>query len=186
MLNKIKYYKFWLQALHSKGHGTHSPFVYDFIINVLNDDRSFYCFYQRFKHEDNTNEDKVDRLLFKMIDYYKCKNIISINASKKTNQYLKNANILANFNTASTFSQALFNDADFIYIEKDLVDIDNFLFKNYSTKIIVFNKPHSLNQLIWQKAIKNPNLLMTIDLYKLGVIVLNIDFKVKQHFNIRF
>ena len=40
----LKYIRYWLTASNSKGHGIHSPFVYDFVRNVLNDNRSFYCY----------------------------------------------------------------------------------------------------------------------------------------------
>jgi len=39
-----KYLKYWFNAANGKGHGVHSPFVYDFIKNVLNDRRQFDCF----------------------------------------------------------------------------------------------------------------------------------------------
>ena len=39
-----KYIQFWLRASNGKGHGIHSPFVFDFVTNVLNDKRNFYCY----------------------------------------------------------------------------------------------------------------------------------------------
>src|ERR1700709_884667 len=39
-----KYLKYYLTASNGKGHGVHSPFVFDFIINVLNDKRNFYAY----------------------------------------------------------------------------------------------------------------------------------------------
>ena len=41
-----KYFSYYLRASNGKGHGMHSPFVFDFIVNVLNDDRDFYAFTQ--------------------------------------------------------------------------------------------------------------------------------------------
>lgn len=41
-----KYLRYYITASNGKGHGTHSPFVFDFIINVLNDKRSFYFYEQ--------------------------------------------------------------------------------------------------------------------------------------------
>ena len=40
----FKYLKYWFTASNGKGHGMHSPFVFDFIQNVLNDKREFDCF----------------------------------------------------------------------------------------------------------------------------------------------
>ena len=40
----IKYIKYFLSSSNGKGHGTHSPFVFDFITKVLNDSRTFYCY----------------------------------------------------------------------------------------------------------------------------------------------
>ena len=40
----IKYFKYYVTASSSQGHGMHSPFVFDFITNVLNDDRNFYAY----------------------------------------------------------------------------------------------------------------------------------------------
>lgn len=39
-----KYFSYYLKASNGRGHGTHSPFVFDFITNVMNDDRDFYAY----------------------------------------------------------------------------------------------------------------------------------------------
>ena len=41
-----KYIKYLLTASNGKGHGVHSPFVFDFIKQVLNDDRQYYAYEQ--------------------------------------------------------------------------------------------------------------------------------------------
>lgn len=40
----FKYLQYFITASNGKGHGVHSPFVFDFIQRILNDDRSFYAF----------------------------------------------------------------------------------------------------------------------------------------------
>lgn len=40
----FKYLQYYITASNGKGHGVHSPFVFDFIQNVLNDDRHFYAY----------------------------------------------------------------------------------------------------------------------------------------------
>lgn len=39
-----KYINYFLEASNGRGHGIHSPFVFDFVTNVLNDSRSFYAY----------------------------------------------------------------------------------------------------------------------------------------------
>ena len=39
-----KYIQYYLTASNGRGHGVHSPFVFNLITNVLNDDRAFYCY----------------------------------------------------------------------------------------------------------------------------------------------
>lgn len=40
----LKFLKYYLTASNPKGHGIHSPFVFDLITSVLNDDRHFYAY----------------------------------------------------------------------------------------------------------------------------------------------
>lgn len=37
-----KFIRYYISALNRRGHGIHSPFVFDFVTNVLNDTRDFY------------------------------------------------------------------------------------------------------------------------------------------------
>ena len=39
-----KYINYYLSASNSRGHGVHSPFIFDFITRVLNDKRHFYIY----------------------------------------------------------------------------------------------------------------------------------------------
>lgn len=40
----LKYLKYYFTASNGKGHGIHSPFVFDFITKVMNDNRHFYAY----------------------------------------------------------------------------------------------------------------------------------------------
>jgi len=39
-----KYFNYFIQAKNGKGHGIHSPFVYDFVAHVLNDKKEYDCY----------------------------------------------------------------------------------------------------------------------------------------------
>jgi len=40
----IRYVRYWITASNGKGHGVHSHFVFEFITQVLNDNREYYCY----------------------------------------------------------------------------------------------------------------------------------------------
>jgi len=40
----LKFLTYYLTASNAKGHGIHSPFVFEFITKVMNDDRYFYAY----------------------------------------------------------------------------------------------------------------------------------------------
>lgn len=40
----IKFIRYWFSAENGKGHGVHSPFVFEFITKVLNDKGEYYCY----------------------------------------------------------------------------------------------------------------------------------------------
>ena len=55
----IKYFKYWITASNGKGHGMHSPFVFEFITKVLNDKTAYteYAQVERLRKQllnDNT------------------------------------------------------------------------------------------------------------------------------------
>lgn len=42
----FKYGSYWIRSLNGKGHGAHSPFLFSFIKDLLNDQREFYAYEQ--------------------------------------------------------------------------------------------------------------------------------------------
>jgi len=61
-----KYLQYYLHASNGKGHGIHSPFVFDFVKNVLNDKRHFYLY---DKIEQLRKELKSDNNCIEVEDY---------------------------------------------------------------------------------------------------------------------
>ncbi len=54
-----KYFQYYISACNSKGHGVHSPFVFDFIKFVKNDKRHYTCYYEIEKLRKNLLADKT-------------------------------------------------------------------------------------------------------------------------------
>jgi len=85
----VKYFKHWITASNGKGHGMHSPFVFEFITKVLND-KTVYPEYERVEAlrnqllDDHAILDIEDFGAGSMIDKKKKRSISSIakNAAK--------------------------------------------------------------------------------------------------------
>ena len=41
-----KYFSYYFKAKNAKGHGVHSPFVFDFIIHILSDTKKYECYHK--------------------------------------------------------------------------------------------------------------------------------------------
>ena len=54
-----KYINYYLTASNGKGHGVHSPFVFEFITQVLNDERNYYCYETIEPFRQRINQDKT-------------------------------------------------------------------------------------------------------------------------------
>lgn len=55
-----KYLKYYFTASNGKGHGVHSPFVFDFIIHVLNDKAAYPCYVTvEHKRKELMNENRI-------------------------------------------------------------------------------------------------------------------------------
>ena len=90
----VKYVTYWLTAANGKGHGIHSPFVFQFVTDVLNDDRFFYAFetIEQLPHQQQGFK-KYNQLLFKIVNYYQPKTVLYIDESiTNTLFYLAQAN----------------------------------------------------------------------------------------------
>lgn len=115
----IRYIHYWMKSSNSKGHGVHSPFVFELIDKVLIDDRNFYAFplieaardeyyfnnsimisYDLNSSETISNiakhavrSKKIGQLLFRLVNHFGSSTILELGTSLGiTTSYLAAAN----------------------------------------------------------------------------------------------
>lgn len=256
-----KYLRYYFTASNGSGHGVHSPFVFDFIINVLKDKKKYAC-YQSIEStrkellDNNTTievEDfgagstvmksnkrkikdiaasslkpkKFAQLLYRIAQYYKPTSIIELGTSLGvTTSYLASGNENAsvytcegsssiariahqNFNTLQlknieliqgNFSEILpalltrINKVDLAFVDgnhRKEPTLDYFyqlLAHSTNETILIFDDIHWSEEMeaAWQEIQNHPSVMLTIDLFFIGIVLLNNNFKAKQSFSIRY
>lgn len=256
-----KYCNYYCTAGNGKGHGIHSPFVFDFIIHVLNDRKKYDCYEkieplrQQLLHDNSIIEvedfgagsavipsdrrkikaiaksslknKKFAKLLFRIVHYYKPETIIELGtsfgittcylacANKNSEIYtfegskeiakiarrnfdkadFKNINLVQG-NFDKTFLDALdkIKKVDFAFVDgnhrkKPTLDYFSHLQKkSLPGSIFIFDDIHWSSEMeaAWKQIQQHDSVTLTIDLFFIGLVFFNPDFKVKQHFIIRF
>ncbi|MEO8768847.1 MAG: class I SAM-dependent methyltransferase [Ferruginibacter sp.] len=256
-----KYFKYYLTASNGKGHGIHSPFVFDFVKFVLNDKEKYSCYSEIELHRkkllnDNTiievedfgagsvviktnkrivskiaasslKPKKFSQLLFRIAQYYKPATMLELGTSFGiTTAYVANGNKDAtvytlegagsiaaiakeNFHSIGLnnvhliegdFQQtlpALFQNIkkiDFAFVDGNhrktptLEYFSKLLNLSSSSTILIFDDIHWSKEMeeAWTEIQQHRTVTLTIDLFFIGLVFINPDFKVKQHFSIRF
>jgi predicted O-methyltransferase YrrM len=256
-----KWWHYYRSALNGAGHGIHSPFVFDFTKNVLNDKRWFYAFAPiemsretMLKNHSVVQVDdlgagsivsksnqrrvsdiakhalkskKLAQLLFRIVNYYQPETIVELGTSLGiTTAYIAAANANANVFTIEGshsiaaiaknnfkelnaynvhlleggFDGALppllekIKEVDFVFIDgnhryEPTIRYFELLVKHSTEKaIMVFDDIHWSEEMekAWEKIKDHPAVTCTIDLFFIGLVFFRKDFKVKQHFSIRY
>ena len=256
-----KYIQYYISASNAKGHGVHSPFVFDFIRNVLNDKKEYDCYdkiedqrkqllvntkvievedfgagsaviktNRRIVHKiaaSSLKHGKYAQLLFRIVKYYQPETIIELGTSFGiSTAYMANGNPAAKIFTLEgsasiaeiaqqnfknlgitniqlrqgPFEQTLlpllkeikqtglaFIDGNHLK-EPTLEYFTRFLQHATSSTVIIFDDIHWSEGMeeAWAEIQQHPSVTLTIDLFFIGLVFLNPDFKIKQHFKIRF
>ena len=256
-----KYLHYYITAANGKGHGIHSPFVYDFIVHVLNDKEKYPAYrsvenYRRHllrdkrwleiadfgagsiksnKKQKRVNEiaktalksRKLGQLLFRIARYYRPASMIELGTSlgisgtylalgnptgklvtcegadaiteiaKETFSTLQASNVelvTGNFDDVLPSVLSKLGKIDLAFVDGNhratptLRYFEELLKKTNRPAILIFDDIHwsAEMELAWQQIKSHPATKLTIDLFFLGLVFLNPDFKVEQHFVIRF
>lgn len=258
----FKYIQYWCRSSNSKGHGVHSPFVFSFITDVLNDKGAYYCYEPveqlraALKQDDTELEiadfgagsrvnsskrrkvssiassalkpAKYSQLMFRMVNFYQPAVIVELGTSLGiTTSYLANGNLKAAVTTMEgapavasvarnnfsrlqleniTLVEGNFDDTlagvlnklvapvDFAFVDGNhrykptMQYFEQLLAMSADHTIIILDDIHWSNEMeqVWKEVQEHPAVTMTIDLFFIGIVLMRKEFKIKQHFSVRF
>lgn len=255
-----KYLKYRFTASNGRGHGVHSPFVFDFIQKVLTDKTAYPAYddietLRRKLLNDHTpvpmedygagsrsgpgsksvaqiarraaKSPKYGQLLFRIVRYYQPHYVLELGTSLgMSTAYLasadKNSVVVTgegnyavatiaknNFETSGltnvriitgNFQNTLPEMVNAIpHIDLAFIDANHrkqptltyffeLMKKITDRSVIIFDDIHWSGEMeeVWEEIKKHPQVMLTVDLFFMGIVFFRPEFKVKQHFRIRF
>jgi len=256
-----KYARYYWQGQNSKGHGVHSPFVFEFIKNIKNDKKSYadYAEIEQLRQSLLSDHSEIDvedfgagstviktnrrvvsriaasslkprrfaQLLYRIVQFYRPQTILELGTSFGiSTAYLARANPSASVYTLegaaaiamiaeqnfrqlqlqnvklvqgsfdTTFSNLVnsLESIDLAFIDgnhKKLPTLSYFeqlLTKSNLDSIFIFDDIHWSAEMeeAWEQIKNHPSVTLSIDLFFIGLVFFKKDFKVKQHFSLRF
>jgi len=107
-----KYLHYYLTASNGKGHGIHSPFVFDFIKDVLNDKRNFYAYSQI----ENLREQLLNNKTIIEVEDFGAGSVVSKTKERSVSDIVKHAA------KNKKLAQLLFRIADY-YQPKNMIEL---------------------------------------------------------------
>ncbi len=165
-----EFIKYKFKALSS--HGVHSPFVFNFIINIIENKTSPANFIKSISDlpELNEIEKKYQSILLNIIKYFEYNNIINADFLQK-NTGSKFDLLILSENKLQEWAEIC--EIAYIHIHKDSCIVVNNIYNS------IFHTKE------WQKLYLNPNVKLSIDLFGIGLLFFKEEFKEKQHFNLK-
>ena len=182
----------------------HSPFVYDLVTNVLND-KSHRQEYDKIRNlYTSTINSKHLKLIYRIINRYKSKNILEIGNSNlldctflcniqwKANVFFSNVEIneISEIKTQNNIQSESFDFAFYNLKNNDnftLSEFMNHLKYFHNNSIVAINNIHQTREIeeVWRKIITQKEVTISIDLFFIGLVFFRKE-QVKENFIIRF
>lgn len=256
----LKFLRYLATSANGSGHGTHSPFVYDFITKVLND-KTNYPEYEKIEAlrkrlekdetpipvedygagsvnkatsksiaaitRDSSKNRRYAQLLFRIARFYQPEYQVELGtAAGISSAYLASGApssviitaegnyalagkarsnldalslnhikiVTGNFNNTLPQILGSIPHLDLAFVDGNhrrtpTINYFNQLLKLASSRsMIIFDDVHWSKEMeeAWEEIKSHPQAMLTIDLFFMGIVFIRPEFKVKQHFTIRF
>lgn len=196
---RIKY-----KLRHHRGHGVHSPFVFNFINNVIEEKYSYYAYDDVAKYlKENQIEDyypKINRLIFRIINKFNPQNVIVKDELplvlnlyiRAISQYINIINLSQKANQTYLFDELKYNkNCIFLNFRSSSLlsqpSLDEFVRYISPQSFIIIDgiRTNKDVETFWNKLIRDQRIRISLDLYHLGILFFDTKY-CKQNYKLSF
>lgn len=182
----------WLCRIrHRRGYGVHSPFAYNFITRVIYEKTPYYKYVDlRAEEKEKAREQdadwcyeslKVKRLLFRLVNYVRARQIVDAGRLSASSLYLKAGCTQADYvgvRRAEDLALKTGIPVDFLYVHDyqrpDFVEtvFDICVSRVCETSVFVVEGIGYTSQMqkLWKHMLQDERVGVTFDLYDLGIL----------------
>ncbi len=189
----LKYLRYYWVAANSKGHGIHSPFVYQFIRNTLNATSSLNEIVNRSPSvtkilqeieavSANKLAPKIILLIARLIQSL---NPLTISVTGSNKQFVAENAMHVNQRVESIDFALIGEGQDLATI---LLNANKLIDKMHSNSCMIMNGIHTDSNMeaAWDQLKKHDRIRLSIDLFKIGILFCRQEQKEQEYFIIRY
>ncbi len=159
-------------------HGVHSPFVFDFVEQILN---------LKFHADDDASLNTVSPVLLsgknkgllqRLIAYYVCQKLILLDDKKESTHFIQSVNmevVHSSFHTLVLVFNVL-QPSDTLFALAD----------NNSIIVVANIYDSEEHTAAWKSLCDDAGVTLSIDLFDIGLLFFSKDFLIKQHFQLKY
>lgn len=206
-MRSLKQTLIWLKRFRYRcGYGVHSPFAFDFITNVIYEKTAYYA-YRQIRHtigndrgqekiKYTTNAEKINKLLFRLVNRTQPQTIVDLGGQPYTSLYLLAAKKGVDY-IAVTDRDALGLmkeiQVDFLHINvpdnpiaaKEIIECAVGKVRQNSVFAIQGIYHSNAMKTLWKQFVADDRVGITFDLYDIGIAFFD-KTKIKQHYIVNF
>lgn len=181
--------KIFRKLRHRKGHGVHSPFVYELISRVVEEKCFFYAFDEIEKNASSPSKatKEYGRFLFRLINHLRCRSVVQLGGDE--NKYISKALPQESSYRISENTPISDYPADLIIIneQREPIDIETLWpFIGQNTVIVIDSiAKNENNKRLWKTLSNHTRTVVSIDFYTIGMLFFD-KTKTKKHYKLYF
>jgi hypothetical protein len=188
--------KYRILSRYRKGFSVHSPFVFELLNCVFFEKSSYYCYpkikaivEQNFSKRQQHNKLKYYKLIFRLANYFNPKKVLIAGKNSFIEKIFTFVSSKLSVFKIEKVEKIQNLNFDFVFFSENFIEKydKNLFLSTQNNSVLIFENIYQNSKIyeIWKNIIKDKELIISIDIFGLGIIITKNDIP-KQHYRVAF